>query len=167
LSQHNIHDSGKIAAAVIMFISSVVQSNFIDLHEEIERNNGHEIQNHFHCGNRYIFCFWLSLHLFPEFAIMRFSNESALSIPTQFIVRWWGAALLGLGATLLFALKASPDSIAMRALYIGHFVHMILGFFITIADIIWSNPKPTIWIIIMLFGVMAILFGLLAFKKKA
>jgi hypothetical protein len=72
-----------------------------------------------------------------------------------------------LGATLLFALKASPDSIGMRALHIGHFVHMILGFFIAIADIIWSTPKPTMWIMVVLFGVFAILFGLLAFKKKA
>ena len=113
------------------------------------------------------FVFGLDFIFFPEFAIMRFTKESALSIPTQFFVRWWGAALLGLGATLLFALKASPDSVGVRALYIGHFVHMTVGFIVTIADVIWSSPKPTIWVIVVLFGVFAILFGLLAFKKKA
>jgi len=111
--------------------------------------------------------FGFAFIFFPEFAIMRFTKESMISIPTQFNIRWWGAALLGLAATLLFGLKASPDSIGMRAIYIGNFVHLIVGFFVTIADIIWSSPKPTIWIMVVLFGVFAILFGLLAFKKKA
>ena len=112
------------------------------------------------------FVFGLAFILFPEFAIMRFSNESALSTSTQYIVRWWGAALLGLGATLLFSLKASPDSIGMRALYIGHGVGHGLHFFVGLADIIRSSPKPTIWIMMVYWFVMTILFGLLAFKKK-
>ena len=112
------------------------------------------------------FVFGLAFFLFPEFAIMRFSTESVLSTSTQYITRWWGAAYIGLGMSLLFALKASPDSIGMRALYIGHFVHLALGFFVTIADLIWGAPKPTLWIVLVLFGVFAILFGLLAFKKK-
>lgn len=113
------------------------------------------------------FVFGLAFLLLPEFAIMRFSSDSVIPISTQFIVRWWGAAFLGLGATLLFALKSSPDSIALRALFIGHFIHLALGFLVTIADLIWSSPKPTMWVIVVLFGVFAILFGLWAFKKKA
>jgi hypothetical protein len=55
----------------------------------------------------------------------------------------------------------------MRALYIGHFFHLGIGFLIALADVIWSSPKPTMWIIVVLYGVFAVLFGLLAFKKKA
>jgi hypothetical protein len=113
------------------------------------------------------FVFGLAFIFFPEFMIMRFTKESVLSIPTLFFVRWWGAALLGLGATLLFSLKASPDSIGMRALYIGHGVGHGLHFFVGLADIIGSSPKPTIWIMMVYWFVMTILFGLLAFKKKA
>jgi hypothetical protein len=111
--------------------------------------------------------FGIAFTFFPEFAIMRFSNESVISTSTQFIIRWWGAAFLGLGTSLLFALRSSTDSIELRALFIGHFVHLGAGFFITAADIIWGAPKPTIWIILVLFGIFASLFGLLVFQKKA
>ena len=111
--------------------------------------------------------FGLAFIFFPKFAIMRFTTESVTSISTQFYIRWWGASLLGLGATLLYSLKASPDSIGMRALYIGHGVVTGLHLLIGLADIIWSSPKPTIWIMMVYWFVMTILFGLLVFKKKA
>ena len=110
--------------------------------------------------------FGLTYIFFPEFAMSYFDTETT-TLAKQFITRWWGVALLGLGTTLIFALKAAPDSIGLRSICIGHFVHFAAGFFLSIANNIWASPKPLMWAIVVLFGIFAVLFGLLVFEKKA
>jgi len=110
--------------------------------------------------------FGLAFIFLPEFAMSFFDNEPT-SLGKQFITRWWGIALLGLGTTLIFALNASANSIGLRAIKLGHFVHFAAGFFLGIANNIWAEPKTAIWAIVVLFGVFAVLFGMLAFNEKA
>ena len=109
--------------------------------------------------------FGLTYIFFPVFAMSYFDTETT-TLAKQFITRWWGVALLGLGTTLIFALKAAPDSIGLRSICIGHFVHFAAGFFLSIANNIWASPKPLMWAIVVLFGILRFCLGCWCSRKK-
>lgn len=108
--------------------------------------------------------FGLSFLLIPVFTYSRFGYDT-LPIGAEFVMRYFGAALIGFASILTYVLKPSPNIVALRAVYLGHFIYCALAFFIAIANNIITEPKPTMLVMVVIFGFYSVWFGYLAFRK--
>ena len=111
--------------------------------------------------------FGLIWFFIPNVGLMVYGHDLEGHDLACIITRYWGSAFIALAVILWLARKGQADSIAVRAIIIGGFVLAVTGFIASLIDMIFGTANGMLWLNLLLYGVFAVLYGILAFKKPA
>jgi hypothetical protein len=83
----------------------------------------------------------------------------------QFLARYFGSALLGVGVLLLAVRKSKTREDAIKGGTLGLLVLSIAGLIVSIWDMIAGVSNDLLWLNIVVYGLLGIGFGYFYFKK--
>lgn len=107
--------------------------------------------------------FGVGLLLFPYQVVSLYGTH--LDISGQFMSRYFGSALLGLGVIFYTARNAETREALMKKGLLGSFVFGITGLAVAIYDSIAGTHNSLVYLNYVIYGFFAIGFGYYYFKK--
>ena len=106
--------------------------------------------------------FGLSFMFFPVWSEAAYGVN--LDMGGQLMARYFGSALLGVGALIWFVRNISQPE-AQRAIATGLFITMVAGFLVAVYDRALGIENALAWSTIVLYLLFSIGYGYFAFRK--
>lgn len=116
----------------------------------------------FSCAGVLALLFGLAF-LFLPYVSMSVYN-STLTLDTAFLTRYFGAWITGVGILILFAATAKSTAEFVKSCVLGGLSIVLLCFIIAIWNIL-ATGNSSIWLNVVMYGLLTIGFMYLVFKK--
>ena len=107
--------------------------------------------------------FGLAMILAPYFTVTLYGSE--LNIPGQFMARYFGSALLGLGVIFYLTRKTDLEITLLNSILLGGLVFAVSGLIVCIWDVIAGTHNGMVWLNVVLYTFFTAGFAYYYFKK--
>ncbi len=107
--------------------------------------------------------FGLGFFFIPSQTLSLYGDKP--DVLAQFLARYFGSALLGVGVLMLAVRKSKTREDAIKGGTLGLLVLSIAGLIVSIWDMIAGVSNDFLWVNIVVYGLLSIGFGYFYFKK--